>query len=57
MVIFSSGLIFLLPNLVMMSREHNDRPVQDKKSRVELKELMRNIPNEGARTKAILKAK
>ena len=50
---FSNRRTGFLSNFEMISREINDRPVQNKKSTATLKELMRNIPNEGARANAI----
>jgi hypothetical protein len=52
----SSGATCLLPNRLVMNREHNDRPEQTQKRRVKLKWLIRNIPKEGARAKATLGA-
>ena len=46
-----------LPNLLVMKSEHNDRPVQNKKRRVKLKWLIRNIPKGGAKAPEILKAR
>lgn len=50
---FSNRPTGLRSNFEMISREINDRPVQNKKSTAILKELTRNIPNEGARANAI----
>ena len=43
-----NGATCLLPNLLVMNSEHNDRPKQTKKRKVKLKWLIRNIPREGA---------
>ena len=52
----SNGTTCLLPNLLVINREHNDIPKQTKKRRVKLKWLIRNIPKEGARAKEKLGA-
>jgi hypothetical protein len=52
----SSGATCLFPNLLVMNREHNERPTQTQKRMVKLKWLIRNIPKEGARAKEILGA-
>ena len=52
-----NGATCLLPNLVEMNREHNDRPKQTKKRRVKLKWLIRNIPRGGAKAPETLKAR
>jgi len=50
----SNGLTCLFPNRVAKNREHKDIPMQKKKRKVKLNELMRNIPKEGARAKDTL---
>ena len=54
---FCNGATCLLPNLLVMNREHNDRPEQTKKRKVKLKSLIRNIPMEGPKAPEMLKAR
>jgi hypothetical protein len=53
----SDGATCLFPNLWVMNREHNDRPVQARKRWVKLKWLIRNIPKGGAKALEKLKAR
>jgi hypothetical protein len=53
----SNGSTCLVPNRVVKRREQRDNPKQNRKRRVKLKLLIRNIPKEGDRAKEILKAR
>ena len=52
----SNGETCRFPNLLVMNREHNDKPKQIKKRKVKLKWLIINIPKEGDMAKDILMA-
>ena len=51
-----NGATCLHPSLLLMNREHNDRPKQTKKRRVKLKWLTRSIPRVGPKAPEMLKA-
>jgi hypothetical protein len=53
----SMGAMGLFLNWVVISREHNDKPRQTRKRKVNPKRLIRNIPTEGTRAKEILGAR
>jgi hypothetical protein len=50
-------LISLFANLLVMNKEHNDKAALKKNKMVKLKLLIMNIPKEGAKAKAKLKAR
>lgn len=50
----SDRVAFRLPNLLIVNREHSDKPKQNKKRMGKLKWLIMNIPSKGARAKEIL---
>ena len=52
-----NGATCLLPNLLVINREHNERPEQTKKRRVKLKWFIRNIPREGPKAPEMLVAR
>jgi len=50
----SDGAIGRFPNLLVVNREHSERPKQTKKRTVKPERLIMTIPREGARAKEIL---
>jgi hypothetical protein len=54
---FTKGVMGLLPNRLVMTSEHNDKPEQTKKRKVKLKWLIRNIPKGGAKAPEMVEAR